>query len=167
MRCGAVKLAGVAALMVSVTASVAALANAPASAPVRLTPAQSLYMEGCGGCHGIQGSSSRKDVPELRDLVGRYLCTREGREYLIRLPNVAFANMDDRMLAAVMNFVVFDLGGDSAPPGAAPYSAAEVAALRRRPLTNRPVARLGAVILWDAVDRCGRLNSAGNADATF
>ena len=153
MRSAAVKLAGA----VAVVAGVAAMADAA----VKLSPAQSQYMEGCGGCHGIQGSSSRKDVPELRGEVGRYLCTSAGREYLIRLPNVSFANMDDRMLAEVMNFVVFDLGGDSAPADAVPYSAAEVAALRRQPLKNRPLAQMRSVILSDAIEQCGRRERPG------
>ncbi|HWS65867.1 MAG TPA: hypothetical protein VN325_24155, partial [Steroidobacteraceae bacterium] len=72
-----------------------------------LTPGQSHYLESCGGCHGIQGSSWKRDIPELRGAVGQFLCTAAGREYIVRLPNVAFANMDDRMLAEVMNFVVF------------------------------------------------------------
>jgi hypothetical protein len=113
-------------------------------------------MEGCGGCHGILGIASKKDVPQLRGEVGAFLCTAAGREYIVRLPNVAFANMSDRLLAEVMNFVVFDLGGISAPRGAAPYSAAEVAELRRRPLKNAPLARIRTGILADARQRCGR-----------
>lgn len=124
-------------------------------APVQLTPAQSGYMEGCGGCHGILGASSKKDVPQLRGEVGTFLCTAAGREYIVRLPNVAFADMSDRLLAEVMNFVVFDLGGTSVPRGAAPYSAAEVAELRRRPLKNAPLAQMRAGILAEARLRCG------------
>ena len=125
-------------------------------APVQLTPAQSGYMESCGGCHGILGIASKKDVPQLRDEVGAFLCTAAGREYIVRLPNVAFANMSDRLLAEVMNFVVFDLGGASVPRGAAPYSAAEVAELRRRPLKNAPLAQMRTGILADAHLRCDR-----------
>jgi hypothetical protein len=112
-------------------------------------------MEGCGGCHGILGSSWKKDIPELRGEVGRFLCTTAGREYLVRLPNVAFADMDDRLLADVMNYVVFDLGGSSAPANAVPYTAREVAALRRMPLKNTQLARMRESILADVAARCG------------
>jgi hypothetical protein len=132
------------------------VAIAIADETARLSPAESSYLEGCGGCQGIDGGSSEKHVPELRGVVGKFLCTSAGREYLIRLPNVAFANADDRLLAALMNYVVFDLGGDSAPEGAAPYSVAEVAALRRRPLKNQPLPQIRAQILADSIDACDR-----------
>ena len=98
------------------------LADAVAGPAPQMSPAQSHYLEGCGGCHGIQGTSSKQDIPQLRGLVGRYLCTTAGREYLVRLPNVAFADMDDELLAQVMNFVVFRLGDGSAPANAVAYS---------------------------------------------
>jgi len=50
-----------------------------AGSTVRFTPAQSRYLEGCGGCHGIDGSSPRTGIPELRASVGRFLCTADGR----------------------------------------------------------------------------------------
>lgn len=136
------------------TCACVAWARADEGARGKLTPAQSSYMEGCGGCHGLQGSSARDDIPELRDAVGWFLCTPSGREYIVRLPNVAFANADDQMLADLMNFVVFGLGGDSVPAGAVPYSAEEVGTLRRRPLKNMPLAQMRADILKDAMARC-------------
>jgi hypothetical protein len=153
LSAGARLAASLISVMSLCTISLPAAAN---DAPVQLTPAQSGYLESCGGCHGIQGTASKKDVPQLRSEVGRFLCTAAGREYIVRLPNVAFADMSDRLLADVMNFVVFDLGGASAPRGAAAYSVAEVAGLRRRPLKNAPLARMRANILADARLRCGR-----------
>jgi len=141
------------------TAEVAAQIGAAAEPFARLTPGQSHYLESCGGCHGIQGSSWKRDIPELRGAVGQFLCTAAGREYIVRLPNVAFANMDDRMLAEVMNFVVFSLGGSSVPAGAKQYSPGEVAALRRQPLKNRQLASMRATILAETSVQCvpGRL----------
>ena len=54
-----------------------------------LTTPQSDYVEHCSGCHGMQGDSAPAEIPVLRDRIGYFLCTQEGREYLIRLPNVA------------------------------------------------------------------------------
>jgi hypothetical protein len=125
-----------------------------AEAPVHMSAAQSHYLESCGGCHGILGSSSKKEVPELRGAVGQFLCTPAGREYIVRLPNVAFADLDDRQLADVMNFVVFGLGGLSIPPGARPYSAAEVGALRTQPLKNSSLARMRRIVLAQAISAC-------------
>lgn len=144
-------LAGAAALATALI--VVAVAE---GAAVRYTPAQSLYLEGCGGCHGILGSSSEKDIPELRGEVGWFLCTPAGREYIIRLPNVAFAAADDQALADMMNFVVFSLGGSSTPVGAAPYTAGEVGVLRRQPLKNQPLAQMRDTILADVARHCER-----------
>jgi hypothetical protein len=122
----------------------------------RLNEVQSIYLQHCGGCHGIQGISAPREVPSLKGQVGNFLCTAEGRAYLIRLPNVALAPVSDQMLADMMNFVVFDLGGpSSAAPNASPYTAAEVAQLRRRPLTDTGLADYRARIVKDMIGRCG------------
>ena len=100
------------------------------------TKPQSDYLLGCGGCHGENGTSNSKLVPELRGQVGFFLNTPEGREYLVRLPNVAFSTMSDQELADVLNFMVFRIGGASVPAHAAPYTIAEVARLRKQPLNE-------------------------------
>ncbi|MFT8422915.1 MAG: hypothetical protein ABF665_15645 [Gluconacetobacter sp.] len=108
---------------------------APTAGALPVIPAvQGHYLMGCGGCHGIQGRSGREVVPDLAGQVGYFLCTPEGRDYLVRLPNVAFANLSSEDLARMMNFVVFTFGGASVPTNSRPYSTAEIAALRARPL---------------------------------
>lgn len=118
-----------------------------------LPAAQVAYLTSCGGCHGIEGVSAPSAVPTLRGLTGSFLCTRQGRDFLIRLPDVALTPLSDRMLTEVMNFVVFTMGAPVAGGrAAAPYTIAEVARLRRHPLTdtgltahrNRVVAGLAA-----------------------
>ncbi len=94
------------------------------------------YLLNCGGCHGLDGVSNSTLVPDLKNQVGYFVALPEGRRYLGRLPNVAFTTLSDRDLAALLNYAVFTLGGESAPRGAKPYGAAEVAALRRQPLTE-------------------------------
>jgi len=124
----------------------------PAQQP--LPVGQARYTESCGGCHGLLGASVPGDIPTLRDQVGTFLCTQEGRDYVIRLPNVAFSNMDDETLAKTMNFVMFDLGGDSVPRRLDPvrYTAAEVGALRKSPLKAQQVLRMRAAI-WERATR--------------
>ena len=114
----------------------AALMAAATGAPPPLPVGQNHYSQSCGGCHGLRGVSARPDIPVLRDRVGLFLCSREGREYVVRLPNVAFAAMDDATLAAALNFMMFALGGRSVPGGieARAFSTAEVRTLRARPL---------------------------------
>lgn len=130
------------------------LAESPAHHRVsRLTAVQVAYLTSCGGCHGVEGVSAPQAVPTLRRLTGSFLCTRQGRQFLVRLPDVALSSLSNRMLTKVMNWVVFDLGAPAAGGRAArPYTVAEVARLRSEPLTqtgltpyrDRVVARLQA-----------------------
>ena len=130
----------------AIAAAVFLAASAANAAPLlpelkglpELTSPQSDYVEHCSGCHGMQGNSAPAEIPVLRDRVGYFLCTPEGRDYLIRLPNVAYSAItDNQELAEMMNFVVFGLGGRSAPKGARPFTAAEVARLRGKALATQ------------------------------
>ncbi|WP_236748094.1 cystathionine beta-lyase [Acetobacter aceti] len=94
------------------------------------------YLSHCGGCHGIEGVSGSSFVPTLRNAVGGFACTDEGRAYLIRVPGVSMSLVrDDQTLADVMNFVMFRLAGTSLPQGFRPYTAAEIHAWRKEPLS--------------------------------
>jgi hypothetical protein len=120
-----------------------------------LTGPQSDYVEHCSGCHGMQGNSAPAEIPVLRDRVGYFMCTKEGRDYLIRLPNVAYSAISDNQeLADMMNFVVFGLGGHSAPKGAKPFTAAEVAKLRSRALATQSLVAVRAAIIGNMVASC-------------
>lgn len=116
---------------------------ATAQAPV-ITRAQTNYTMACGGCHGLLGVAADESIPRLRDKVGTFMCTQEGREYLIRLPNIAFANLDDEELAEMMNFVVFGLGGESVGDAAStrPFTADEVGSLRKTSLKGEQIMSL-------------------------
>ena len=120
-----------------------------------LTTPQSDYVEHCSGCHGMQGNSAPAEIPVLRDRVGYFMCTKEGREYLIRLPNVAYSAIsDNQQLADMMNFVVFGLGGSSAPRDARPFTAAEVARLRTRALATQSLIAVRAEVVGKMASRC-------------
>ena len=132
------KAAGIAALLLAPSVAWAQLPLPDLISLPELTGPQSDYVEHCSGCHGMQGNSAPAEIPVLRDRVGYFMCTKEGREYLIRLPNVAYSAItDDQELADMMNFVVFGLGGNSAPKGTKPYTAQEVARLRTRALATQ------------------------------
>jgi hypothetical protein len=99
--------------------------------------ARANYLEQCAGCHGMNGSTAPAQLPELRGRVGWFMCTPAARAYLLRLPNIAQSRIkDNRDLADLMNFVVFVLGEDSAPPGTKPFTEAEVAHERQFALTT-------------------------------
>ena len=120
-----------------------------------LTGPQSDYVEHCSGCHGMQGNSAPAEIPVLRDRVGYFLCTREGRDYLIRLPNVAYSAIgDNQELADMMNFVVFGLGGASAPKGARPFTSGEVARLRGNALATQSLIAVRAQVVAKMTRDC-------------
>jgi hypothetical protein len=122
----------------------------------QLTTPQSDYVEHCSGCHGMQGNSAPADIPVLRDRVGYFMCTAQGREYLIRLPNVAYSAItDDQELADMMNFVVFGLGGQSTPAKAKPFTAPEVAKLRGQALTTESLISVRADVVEHLSGKCG------------
>jgi hypothetical protein len=136
---------------------VCALASPALAAPAlpELTGPQSDYVEHCSGCHGMQGNSAPADIPVLRDRVGYFMCTKEGRDYLIRLPNVAYSAIgDNQELADMMNFVVFGLGGASAPKGTKPFTAVEVARLRGRALATQSLIAARAEVVDKMVGSC-------------
>ena len=131
-------------------------AAATSSAPLpELTTPQSDYVEYCSGCHGMQGNSAPAEIPVLRDRVGYFMCTREGRDYLIRLPNVAYSAItDNQELADMMNFVVFGLGGNSAPKGTAPFTAPEVRRLRAEALGTQSLIAARAAVVDKMISTC-------------
>jgi hypothetical protein len=147
-------LAAVALLLSSSAAHAAQVLPELAGLP-ELTGPQSDYVEHCSGCHGMQGNSAPAEIPVLRDRVGYFMCTKEGREYLIRLPNVAYSAItDNQELAEMMNFVVFGLGGNSAPKGAKPFTAAEVARLRTRALATQSLIAARAQVVSQMLQSC-------------
>jgi len=100
--------------------------------------ARTNYALHCQGCHLADGRETPGLVPKLRGTVGVLAETPVGRDYLVRLPNVAAAPLDDRELAALLDWVVLAFGDRPGP--AAPFDVSEVAA-RRRPLVDVESAR--------------------------
>jgi len=119
-------------------AVVAGLAGAGLAAADE-TAARADFVLNCGGCHGLDGVSNSRAVPDLRHQVGYFLNFPEGRDYLARLPNVAFSTLPDAKLADALNYMVFVVGEGSVPAGARPYSAAEIGRLRKTALTGAPL----------------------------
>lgn len=113
------------------------------------------YLTHCGGCHGIEGISTRTFVPLLRDHVGTFTCSTEGRAYIGRVPGVSMSLIrDDQELADVMNFVLFRMGGKSTPAGTKPFTAAEIHTLRAQPITTTNLLALRAEVLSRAAAQC-------------
>ena len=93
------------------------------------------YQLFCQGCHTPDGTGANA-VPRMKDQVGYFLTTPAGREYLVRVPGSATSALGDAELAEVLNWIVREFAGASAPAGAEPYSAEEVGRLRQHPLNE-------------------------------
>jgi hypothetical protein len=114
---------------------------------------RSNYLLSCGGCHGLNGVSNSRLVPDLKDQVGYFLNLPEGRSYVVRLPNVAFSLTTDEALTDLMNYVVFTLGGAGVPKGTKPYTLHEVSQLRRNPLTEVSLAQMRQRMVRTLIDQ--------------
>ena len=115
-----------AALCLALLAATSALAASPAVD----------YALNCQGCHLDDGAGTPGSVPPLAGSVGRFLGVPGGREFLVQVPGVATSPLDDAALAAVLNWMLERFGKPDVPPDFRPYGAAEVGALRQKPLTN-------------------------------
>lgn len=93
------------------------------------------YSRNCQGCHGADGAGIPNAVPRLRNFIGYFAHLPEGRTYLIRVPGVAQAPLDDTRLAAVVNWMLIAYSRDQLPPGFQPFTADEVGGLRADVLT--------------------------------
>ncbi len=104
---------------------------------------ESDYVLHCQGCHGPDGGGSVDGAPPFRGNLARFARTERGRAYLLRVPGVAHAELDDEHMAALLNWILsrFDPGASDVRP----FTVEEVRAGRREPLLSVPSARSRAL----------------------
>ncbi len=107
------------------------------------------YLLHCSGCHRVDGAGEPPEVPTLRGPVGKLLATAEGRDYIVRVPEVAQSPLDDAALARLLNWMLREFNGDTLPKDFRPMQAEEVAAARRRVLAD-PLRARAAIMYSDA-----------------
>jgi mono/diheme cytochrome c family protein len=95
----------------------------------------------CQGCHRADGTGTPGSVPALADSVARFLAVPGGRDYLVQVPGVAQAPLDDAALAAVVNWMLTRFDAPHVPKDFQPYTADEIARLRKSPLVDVDKAR--------------------------
>ena len=109
-------------------------ADAPSLAVT--SSARGHYVLHCAGCHRVDGSGTpARYVPDLRHL-GQFLQLDGGRAFVIGVPGVMGSGLSDAQVAAVANGLLATMARDSVPEGHQPYTAAEVAAARQRPMAD-------------------------------
>jgi len=141
-----------AALALALTLAATAAAD---DAPPAYPQGAASFQTNCAVCHSATGAGLPSLAPPLLSYPARYAASVEGRRqlaitvlygmfgdvvvegkhYAFRMPD--FGQLDDASLAAVLNFVVFDLA--HAPSSVAPLAAAEIAAERAHPLDGAAV----------------------------
>ena len=94
------------------------------------------YALNCQGCHRADGAGTPGSIPPLVGSVARFLAVSGGREYLVQVPGVAQAPLDDAALAAVLNWMLGHFDAAHVPADFTAYAPEEIGRLRTRPLTD-------------------------------
>jgi cytochrome c553 len=124
-------------------AAVVCVVTAFVSMAAQAGPAQD-YILNCMGCHGTQAEGVPGKIPPLANMLSRFMRTAEGRNYVLRVPGAANSALSDAQLAAVLNWLAVTY--DSPPAtNLAPFTTAEVSAVRRKPLISVLAARSAVV----------------------
>jgi mono/diheme cytochrome c family protein len=101
-----------------------------------ISPAN-LYILRCSGCHGTEGAGSLTGgIPDFRGYVAAFSYLPAGRRYVVQVPGVLASGLDHDQTAEVMNYVMTRWGGISLRDDFAPFTAEEVAALRRESISD-------------------------------
>jgi len=113
------------------------------------------FESSCAVCHQASGAGNPALAPPLLSYPGRYATTPAGRKqlamtllyglygdvvvedkhYNFKMPS--FLQLDDDVIAETLNYVVFELA--HAPTSTAPFTAADVAAVRAQPSSGAEV----------------------------
>jgi mono/diheme cytochrome c family protein len=124
-------------------------------AALRYPAGGATFQANCAVCHGPKGAGTPSLAPPVTSYPGRYAASTEGRKQLamtvlygmfgdieveqkhfdFKMPD--FMRLDDATLAAVLNFLVFDL--DHASDETKPFGAEEIAAERSHPADGAAV----------------------------
>lgn len=94
----------------------------------------------CQGCHRADASGTPQTTPAMAGIIGTFLKTPEGRDYLARVPGVASAALPDAELAELLNWTLLRFDAAHVPKDFKPYTTKEVGRLRSRPLRTEAAA---------------------------
>ena len=94
------------------------------------------YLLHCSGCHLPDGSSHAPLVPTLHDVIGRMVAKPEGRAYIVRVPGVSQAPINDEKLTEVINWMLTEFNSETLPKNFKPFTVREVSRARGRILAD-------------------------------
>lgn len=123
-------------------------ADAASTAPV--SSARAVYQLHCMGCHRPQAQGEPMGrVPDLRQM-GAFLHLPGGREFLLRVPGLMGAGLNDGQVAEVVNWLLQSAAQAWVPQTHRPYSTAEVQWARQNSLRDVAGERARLVALAQA-----------------
>ena len=91
------------------------------------------YMTHCQGCHLPEAVGYPGRVPRMRDFIGYFLHSQEGREFIIRVPGVSTTSLPNDQVTELMNWLLLTYSAPQLPKNFVPFTVDEVAALRPDP----------------------------------
>ncbi len=125
--------------MIAVTALIGFTADAGADEQ----RARVNYMIHCQGCHLPEAVGYPGIVPRMRDFVGYFLHSQEGREFIIRVPGVSTSALRNDQVTELMNWLLLTYSAPQLPQNFVPFTVDEVAALRPDPEPDPETTRKG------------------------
>ncbi len=100
------------------------------------------YVIHCQGCHLPDADGYLDKVPRMNNFLGYFLHSREGREFIIRVPGVSMAALPDDEIAELMNWLINTYSAEQRPAEFVPYTQSEVNILRQSPEADPLTTRL-------------------------
>jgi len=94
------------------------------------------YLLHCSGCHMPDGTGLSNVVPTLHDVIGRMVAEPAGRDYIVRVPGVSQAPINNEKLTEVLNWMLMEFSSVSLPKNFKPLTVKEVKRARSQLLAD-------------------------------
>ena len=94
------------------------------------------YMLQCMGCHTPDGSGAAGRVPSIRSTLLPFSAVAAGRQFLVQVPGASQSTLSDAELADLLNWMIENLGDEPRAMVFKPFTGAEVASYRSKPLVE-------------------------------
>ena len=94
------------------------------------------YLLHCSGCHMPDGTGLSNVVPTLHDVIGRMVAEPAGRDYIVRVPGVSQAPINNEKLTEVLNWMLMEFSSDTLPKNFKPLTVKEVKRARSQLLAD-------------------------------
>ncbi len=116
--------------VISRVATVALLIVFTSNAGANEQRARVNYMIHCQGCHLPEAAGYPGKVPRMKNFVGYFLHSQEGREFIVRVPGVSTSLLPNDELTELMNWLLLTYSARQLPENFMPFTVDEVARLR-------------------------------------